>query len=312
LVPDVVFYRRADGSMDWVHVPAPTREELADLAVRIKVRVERLLGRMKLAVPGEEGADDGAGDEEDVLAGWQGAGIVGRVGVGARAGWPVKKVRGEEVAMAPRGQGLCADAGCYNLHAGVHVGAGQRGRLESLIRYMLRPPLAKDRLRILADGRVEVKLKRPYGDGTRALVYEPMDFIGRLCSMVPPPRAHMVHYYGLFAPHAAARSAVVPEGREQGPEEAARPVQKTEGEEAERGKEVRKRSRRRLWAELMKRTFEVDVLACECGGRLRLIGFVFDREALAEIKECVRRGRGGVEAKAQGPPGGQEWLPGVE
>jgi hypothetical protein len=36
-----------------------------------------------------------------------------------------------------------------------------RARLEQLCRYVLRPPLAEDRLRRLADGRVRLGLKRP-------------------------------------------------------------------------------------------------------------------------------------------------------
>lgn len=65
--------------------------------------------------------------------------------LGARAGKPFRKVQvfgGKEVPVPLR----CAGYEGYNLHAGVGTRAPDREGLERLSRYLLRPPLAKDRL----------------------------------------------------------------------------------------------------------------------------------------------------------------------
>jgi hypothetical protein len=43
-------------------------------------------------------------------------------------------------------------------------------------------------------------------------VFEPLDFIARLAALVPPPRAHLARYHGVFAPHSRWRKDVVPGG----------------------------------------------------------------------------------------------------
>ncbi|MBW2543650.1 MAG: transposase [Deltaproteobacteria bacterium] len=46
-----------------------------------------------------------------------------------------------------------------SLHAGVGVPARDRLRLERLIQYVARPPVAHDRLEQLLDGRLALRLK---------------------------------------------------------------------------------------------------------------------------------------------------------
>jgi hypothetical protein len=48
----------------------------------------------------------------------------------------------------------------------VWVPPNDRARLEQLCRYLLRPPLAPDRVRLRADGRVLAELKTVWRDGT--------------------------------------------------------------------------------------------------------------------------------------------------
>jgi len=44
----------------------------------------------------------------------------------------------------------------------------------------------------------------------------PLDFPVRLAALLPPPRMHLTRYHGVFAPHAAPRSAITPAGRRRG------------------------------------------------------------------------------------------------
>ena len=61
---------------------------------------------------------------------------------------------------------LVVQDGGSNLHAKTHAGAAvdNEGRAR-LLPYVLRPPLAQDRLAVLPDHRVRLTLKRPWSDG---------------------------------------------------------------------------------------------------------------------------------------------------
>ena len=61
-----------------------------------------------------------------------------------------------------------------------------RVRLEQLGRYLLRPPLAQDRVRLRADGRVLIELKTAWRDGTSHLVFDPIEFLEKLAANHPP------------------------------------------------------------------------------------------------------------------------------
>ena len=58
---------------------------------------------------------------------------------------------------------------------------------ERLCRYVLRPPFAQERLRLRDDGRVQLDLKTPWHDGTRHLVFEPLEFLEKLAAITPRP-----------------------------------------------------------------------------------------------------------------------------
>jgi hypothetical protein len=73
----------------------------------------------------------------------------------------------------------------FDLHANVAVPASDRARLEQLCRYLLRPAVAQDRLRLLADGRIVLTLKTAWADGTRALVFEPPELLEKLAALTP-------------------------------------------------------------------------------------------------------------------------------
>jgi quercetin dioxygenase-like cupin family protein len=60
------------------------------------------------------------------------------------------------------------------------------------------------------DGRLELRLKRPWRDGTTAFVFQPRELIERLVAIVPRPRAHLIRYSGVLAPAFAARAEIVP------------------------------------------------------------------------------------------------------
>lgn len=93
----------------------------------------------------------------------------------------------------PRTPGRCHARSCgFSLHAALIVPAGQRDRLERLCRYVLRPPVAVERLHVTHDGGVRVSLREPWRDGTTDFVFDPVDFLGRLAGLVPRPRITLI------------------------------------------------------------------------------------------------------------------------
>jgi Putative transposase len=113
-------------------------------------------------------------------------------------------------ARAERTGRLCAVIEGFSLHAAVRIAANDREGLEHLARYLARPPIATDRLSQLADGRVMLRFKRPFSDGTTAVAFTPFELIERLLPLVPRPRKHTIRFHGILAPAAGFRSKVVP------------------------------------------------------------------------------------------------------
>ena len=70
--------------------------------------------------------------------------------------------------------------------------------------------MGQERLRIAPDGQVVLDLRRRWADGTTQLVFDPVEFLERLAALVPRPRINLILYYGVLAPRAAWRQAVVP------------------------------------------------------------------------------------------------------
>jgi len=139
---------------------------------------------------------------------------------------------------------------------------------------VLRPPLAEDHLRRLADGRVRVTLKRAWSDGTTHLLFDPLEFLERLAALTPRPEINLLLYHGVLASHARWRTEVVTY-RHAERDRATDP--RTEAEGAPR-------PRYWTWALLMRRAFDLDVLRCpRCAGRMQLIATIEDPAVIQQI-----------------------------
>jgi len=155
------------------------------------------------------------------------------------------------------------------LHAATRAGAHDPAGREALLRYVLRPPVAQERVDLRPDGLVRITLKKAYADGTVAVEMDPLSLLCRLATSVPPPRFHTVRYAGVLAAASPWRSRIVPKPP---------PMTQAIGEP-----ETPKRAGGyRPWAELLARTFAVDVLACpNCQGRMKLLAIVKDPTSIA-------------------------------
>jgi hypothetical protein len=110
------------------------------------------------------------------------------------------------------------------------------------------------------------------------VVFEPLDFLARLAALVPPPRAHLVRYHGVFAPHAALRAAITPAGR-------GRRARRREGAEGALPAHAAM-----SWAQRPKRVFAIEIECCRrCGGRLEVIASIEEAALIERILEHLRQ-----------------------
>ena len=170
---------------------------------------------------------------------------------------------------------------------------------------------------MLPDGRVAYLLRKPRRNGATHLVMTPVQLLARLAALIPPPRFPLQRLSGVFGPRSPLRASVVPRGparagataprarkqkrRAKKPDDASAFVASGEGTLPERGggdseNTVRSRPRTSLgdgvvkpvgsrieWAQLLRRIYLVDVLACPCGGRRAIVADISDSEVVVAI-----------------------------
>jgi hypothetical protein len=184
-------------------------------------------------------------------------------------GAPVQRLLGIDPATVRRHDGrFGVHYDGFDLHAGLSVRARNRKVLERVLRYCARPALAHERIERLSGGRIRLALKTPWSDGTSHLVFEPLEFIGRLAALIPRPHKNLVVYHGVLAARSKLRARVVAYGRPG-------PVPEPAADPAATPSPRRARHHDREWAALMRRAFDLDILACpRCGGKLKLLACI--------------------------------------
>ena len=276
LVLDGVYVEDQGGILRFHAVAPPTDEEMDRLLATIDRRIQRRLARGGVADDcGDGGGADPWLEAEPVLASMAAASVQGRRALGERAGSKPARHGAWDELPAFSGLGPChARWRGYDLHANVCVPSRDRSQLERLCRYALRPPVAQERLRLTPEGRVVLELRHQWADGTTHLAFDPLELLERLAALTPRPRINLVLYYGVLGARSAWRPRLAAPHRES-PEEV---PGAREASSADRPR------RNWLWAELMRRSFGFDVLACpRCGGRLELIALIEDPRVIRRI-----------------------------
>ena len=212
LAIDGVFDADDAPRMRFIALAPPDDAEILRVLEGFTRRLARVLNRRGLGPETDADQADPLSLDEPLLAELSGASVLGRVATGPRAGEPARRL-GDRIDVgsfdASQTPG-CVSRGGITLHAAVAIPAHDRARLERLIRYAARPPLATDRLSKRPDGRLVYRLRHRWRDGTTHMLFEPLELVERLAVLVPPPRFHLVHYAGLLAPRASWRDEVVP------------------------------------------------------------------------------------------------------
>ena len=182
----------------------------------------------------------------------------------------------------------------FSLHADTHVHQNDRKGLERLCRYGARGPVTLERLSRREDGKLVYRLKKAAAGATQ-LVLTPLQWVKRLSALVVKPKVHLTRFFGVLAPNAKLRARVVPR--------VPSPTPVLEQTTAAPNTSRPPPRPRLCWAELLRRTFELDVLRCPCGGRRRVIALVTSSSVCRKILQHLGRPDAPVEfPKAAGPP----------
>jgi Putative transposase len=290
LVLDGVYRAKPNGELAFIQTPAPTDQALQLLLRSIITSIMKRLVRQGVLVQEQAQeqdqwyvADTVADDmETSALMPLQQGSIVYRIAFGPRAGRKVLTLREAmpvDTDSDYERKPLCAKEQGFGLHAAVRCQADERLKLERLCRYITRPALANDRVKLNAKGQVELKLKTPWRDGTTHHVMSPLEFMQRLAALVPRPRLHLIRFHGVLAPHAKWRSKVVPQAQDNAKALSATPTATDSQEPPEHGRPMRLG-----WAKLLKRVFNLDLTHCpHCGGQLRIVAAILQRQAIEKI-----------------------------
>ena len=114
--------------------------------------------------------------------------------------------------------------------------------------------------------------------------------LARLGQHIPPPGFHMTRLYGAYSNRTRAARARVPaevEGREPDDRDADTPSLTPS-----------QRERRRQWARLIAKVFEVDPLRCPCGATMRVVAVILEPPVIRKILDHLAL----PEARAHAPP----------
>ena len=167
----------------------------------------------------------------------------------------------------------------FHAHAGVWVSEDDGAFTRRLARYCARNPVALERLTYDAAAKqVTYRSDKAEGPTAGADTVDPLEFLARVLAHIPDKGQVTTRYYGWYANRPRGmrrRLAERAEGTALVPVVPARPLAATEA--------------RRRWAELLRRIYEVDPLACPaCGGVMRIIAVITDGAVIDRLLTHLR------------------------
>ena len=175
---------------------------------------------------------------------------------------------------------------------------------ESLAQYISRPPLSLKKIRY-EPFKARVLFHTTYSDYFKENMhlFDALDFLAELTQHVPPRRIQLIRRYGLYAsrtkgcwnrmPHIASRA---PEGWRASHPSRLCGVDGPGFEPLDDGEEVGVDARKRAWARLLAKVYEIDPLVCpKCGHEMKVVAIIQDpaeiRDILAHLVRSAARRR---------------------
>jgi hypothetical protein len=273
LLPDGVFIDTPpEQPITFLELPFPSQRDIEQLLTKIAKRVMRFVDATLEQVIDDD--TDGCALPAAQLS-------------AAMVGLPHQQLRAAtteaDQGLSDRSLDRCASAAGFSLHANVYLRANDRQALLRLIRYGARQSFSQDRLSQCPNGTVCYQLHRRWGQ-LRTITLQPVAFLHRLAALIPAPYLHLTRYHGCFAPGSRRRGELINKAfchktsnaGLQSPHDS--PV-------ADLLEPMPPPAPRAIpWAELLQRTFKIDVLQCpRCPGRLSVIAFITDLVVVSNI-----------------------------
>ena len=278
LFADGVFYKLEE-EYKFFQLPAPTKEELFLLTTKIQSKVIKLVENLGV----DENEQNQSEFNESLLGDISKISIGQKAGFGERAGSALRRYGINKIEVDPEDNDpYSVNVEGFSLNARVLIVKNDCKKLEKLIRYMARGPIATERLIECFPNSLVYKLKTPWRDGTREVGFSHLDFIARLVALIPPAKFNMVRYFGVFAPNFKDRKNIVPKSK---PDKLSREEVVVTSDLLLAKKIKRERMR---WSEMLKRVFKIDVTVCpKCQGRLEQIAVIKDKVVIKAILKSL-------------------------
>jgi hypothetical protein len=202
---DGVFEKTDAGGTCFHEAPPPSADDVAEVARRVRDRAVRWLRRRGYL--DERATEDRSNEaaEPSALDGCTQLALAGGAFL-ARPGTPSDTT---DTDLERRERRFSARCDGFDVHCAVRIEADDDVGRERLVRYCTRPPFALDRIEVLRDGRIAYQLKTPRRGRTHRIM-TPMEFMARLCALLPPPKIPFVRYHGVFASRSSWRPLVTP------------------------------------------------------------------------------------------------------
>ena len=250
----------------FIPTSAPSDNDTRDVADQVARRMARLVERLGLL--------DAAGSTDPTpLCRWY-------AGVHREPAGLARVEASGAIEVDPPQPRLADSAHGFSVHARIHVQKGDQAGRERLLCYAARPPWADAQLSETADGRIAVALRKSRPGGQTHVVLEPLR-LPPLAWLIPLPRRHQIRFHGVLAPAASLRKKIVPTltAATPAPESS---VSASAHDDHRRPKP--KNAASISWAQLLRRTYDIDAECCEkCGERLRPVAVILDPEIARKI-----------------------------
>ncbi len=207
-------------------LPAPTRDDIRDIAERVYRKTKRKLSALGLDWEEDADAMEIAGApalvDEPLLLDCAEASVRGVGLLGEQAGLPLFSAVPDQFAVPADlahlvdEHGACEHPGGFNLHAARRVSAGDRSGLERLFRYIddhiSCPPHLRARSPAMDQRRTSAPHLHPIislallrKNGVDSMVLTPKNLIARLVPIVPRPGTHQLRYHGALSARSERR-----------------------------------------------------------------------------------------------------------
>jgi hypothetical protein len=179
----------------------------------------------------------------------------------------------------------------FHAHDGVWVAAENTEFAVRLARYCARNPVALGRMEYdQRDSAVTYHSDKPTGPTAGSETTDALEFLARLTSHIPNKGQVLQRYYGWYSSRQRGKRRSAADHDEEQPIVTADP-------EPDAVREAKRR-----WAELLRRIFEVDPLACpRCGETMRIVAFITEPNTIDRILEHLRR-TGASRRRQRAPP----------